>query len=138
MSAWHRRTGDTFSKSIQNTIETVSRPSRPVLVSLTSIELIFGGDDNWLNLETACRTPRNFTMTDFQACVRQLWQNDWYDFRCEMYRVNLHLMMLLHAGTSARSAEYVINLRYRVSWVTFLASCSLTDDTGYIFVPSMD
>ena len=24
MSAWHRRTGDVFSKSIQNTIETVS------------------------------------------------------------------------------------------------------------------
>ncbi|ETN36785.1 uncharacterized protein HMPREF1541_09063 [Cyphellophora europaea CBS 101466] len=97
MSAWHRRSGDTFSKSIQNTIET----------------LIYGGDGNWLNLRTARRPTRNFTLTDFQACVRQLWQNDWYDFRCEAYRVGLHQMMLMHTGTSARSAEYVMNLRYR-------------------------
>lgn len=51
---------------------------------------------------------------DFQACVRQLWQNDWYDYRCEAYRIGLHLMMLMYIGTSARSAEYVMNLRYRV------------------------
>ena len=75
----------------------------------------YGGDDNWLNLRTARRPTRNFTLTDFLACVRQLWQNDWYDFRCEAYRVGLHLMILLHTGTSARSAEYVMNLRYRVS-----------------------
>lgn len=84
---------------------------------LTSIKLIYGGDNNWLGLSTACRVPRNFTLMDFEACVRQLWQNDWYDFRCEMYRVLVHFMMLLHGGTSARSAEYVINLRYRVSLV---------------------
>ena len=82
---------------------------------LTAAQLIYGGDDNWLNLCTTRRSTRNFTLTDFEACVRQLWQNDWYDFRCEAYRIGLHQMMLMHIGTSARSAEYVMNLRYRVS-----------------------
>ncbi|KAK5310081.1 hypothetical protein LTR93_012117 [Exophiala xenobiotica] len=97
MSAWQRRETASFPKHIQTTIET----------------LIYGGDNNWLNLRTVRRPARNFTLIDFKVCVGQLWGNDWHDFHCELYRVLLQLMKLLHANTSARTAEYVMNLRYR-------------------------
>ncbi|KAK7894594.1 hypothetical protein LTR67_006355 [Exophiala xenobiotica] len=97
MSAWQRRETTSFPKHVQTTIET----------------LIYGGDNNWLNLRTVQRPARNFTLIDFRVCVGQLWGNDWHDFHCELYRVLLQLMKLLHVNTSARTAEYVMNLRYR-------------------------
>ncbi|KAK5358461.1 hypothetical protein LTS03_011278 [Exophiala xenobiotica] len=90
MSGWQRRETTTFPKHIQTTVET----------------LIYGGDNNYLNLRTVQRPARNFTVIDYKVCVGQLWGNDWHDFHCELYRVLLHLMQLLHANTSARTAEY--------------------------------
>jgi hypothetical protein len=77
--------------------------------------LIRGGDNNILVLSHERRPVKNYTLRDFEATSRQLWQNDWYDYRHELYRAGLHLLQLLHCGTSGRAGEFERNLCFRVS-----------------------
>ena len=49
-------------------------------------QLIRGGDNNTLGLSHERRPVKNYTLPDYEAASRQLWQNDWYDFRHEVYR----------------------------------------------------
>jgi hypothetical protein len=78
-------------------------------------QLIRGGDNNILGLSHERRPVKNYTLRDFEATSRQLWQNDWYDYRHELYRAGLHLLQLLHCGTSGRAGEFERNLCFRVS-----------------------
>jgi hypothetical protein len=52
------------------------------------------------------RSRDNFTLHDLQNTSYQLWQNDWYDFLHELYRVQLHLAILMYCFTSARIGEF--------------------------------
>lgn len=90
MAAWSRQHHTSFTKSHQDTI----------------LNFIKGGEAGSPSLSRKMRPKRNFTRDDFLACIMQLWQNDWYDFDHERYRVGLHLLLLLHCNTSARRAEY--------------------------------
>jgi hypothetical protein len=78
------------------------------------LQLINGGDDNILDLSKERRPVKNYTLPDFEAVSRQLWQNDWHDYYHELYRSGLHLLQLLHCGTSGRAGEFEKNLRFRV------------------------
>ena len=79
--------------------------------------MIRGEDDNILGLSYDRRPVKNYTLPDFEAASRQLWQNDWYDYYHELYRSGLYLLELLHCGTSGRAGEFETNLRFRVSAV---------------------
>jgi hypothetical protein len=52
--------------------------------SQVCLQLIRGGENDVLGLSSARRPVKNYTLVDFEATSRQLWQNDWHDYRHEL------------------------------------------------------
>ncbi|KAK5947843.1 hypothetical protein OHC33_011139 [Knufia fluminis] len=97
MAAWSRKHYISFVKSHQDTVK----------------NFIEGGEASSApTLSRKTRPRRNFTLEDFDQCVKQLWQNDWHDYIHERYRVGLQLLLLLHCNTSGRRGEYEKELTY--------------------------
>ncbi|KAI9844716.1 MAG: hypothetical protein M1838_002074 [Thelocarpon superellum] len=56
-------------------------------------------------LSTTQRERQFFTVKDFVTLLRQLWQNDWHDYKHEAYRVQLTAALQIFCYTSARVGE---------------------------------
>lgn len=65
------------------------------------------------DVDRVSEVRRNFTLGDLHACMRCLWTADWHEYHHERYRVGLHLLILLHAFTSARRGEFESKLKYK-------------------------
>ncbi|KAH0542349.1 hypothetical protein FGG08_003287 [Glutinoglossum americanum] len=90
ISAWERRTSDPISKKIKESIT----------------YYIQGHLQKKLALPATQRQPHYLTTKVFVILLKQLWQNDWYEYHHESSRVRFTAALQLCCYTSGRIGEF--------------------------------